>query len=136
VLVHPEVKNWIRYAKFEEAQGNISNARDVYSHAEFYEDTKTGEKLFIAFANFEEGQKEYERARAIFKYALDHLPKDQTQELLKCYTCYEKKYGDGAGIEDVVIIKRKCQYEEELKANPTNYYIWFDYIRMVENSMH
>ena len=135
VLVHPEVKNWIRYAKFEEAHGYISNARDVYSRcAEFYGDEEMDEKLFIAFAKFEEGQKEYERARAIYKYALDHLPKDQAKELFKCYTRHEKKYGDRAGIEDVVLNKRKFQYEEELKANPTNYDIWFDYIRMVEEN--
>ena len=135
VLVHPEVKNWIRYAKFEEAHGYVSNARDVYSRcAEFYGDEEIDEKLFIAFAKFEEGQKEYERARAIYKYALDHLLKDQAQELFKCYTRHEKKYGDRAGIEDVVLNKRKFQYEEELKANPTNYDIWFDYIRMVEEN--
>ena len=122
VLVHLEVKNWIRYAKFEEAHGYIFNARDVYSHcAEFYGDEEMDEKLFVAFAKFEEGQKEYERARAIYKYALDH-------------TQHEKKYGDRAGIEDVVLSKRKFQYEEELKANPTNYDIWFDYIRMVEEN--
>ena len=135
VMVHPEVKNWIRYAKFEEAHGYISNTRDVYSRcAEFYGDEEMDEKLFIAFAKFEEGQKEYERARAIYKYALDHLPKDQAQELFKCYTRHEKKYGDRAGIEDVVLNKRKFQYEEELKANPTNYDVWFDYIRMVEEN--
>ena len=30
--------------------------------------------------------------------------------------------------------KRKFQYEEELKANPTNYDAWFDYIRMMEEN--
>jgi len=135
VLVHPEVKNWIRYAKFEEVHGFISNARDVYTRcAEFFGDEDMDERLYIAFAKFEEGQKEYERARAIYKYALDHLPKDKAQELFKCYTRHEKKYGDRAGIEDVVLNKRKFQYEEELNSNPMNYDIWFDYIRMVEDS--
>ena len=134
ITIHPKVKNWIRYAKFEEAHGYISNARDVYSRcAEFY-GGKVAEKLYIAFANFEEGQSEYKRARAIYKYALDHLPKDQTQELFKYYTRHEKKYGDRAGIEYVVLSKRKFQYEEELKANPTNYNVWFDYIRMMEEN--
>ena len=49
VLVHPEVKNWI---KFEGAHGNISNARDVYSRCgEVYGDAKMDEKLFIAYIN-------------------------------------------------------------------------------------
>ena len=113
---HPEVKNWISYAKFEEAHGYIFNARDVYSRcAEFYGDEGIDEKLFIAFAKFEEGQKEYERARAIYKYALDHLPKEQIQELFKYYMRHEKKFGDRAGIEDVVLNKQKLQDEEELK---------------------
>ena len=44
----------------------------------------------------------------------------------------KKKYGDRAGIENVVINKRKFQYEEEIKANPMNYDAWFDYIRLME----
>lgn len=55
---------------------------------------------------------QHERARVIYKYALDHIPKDRTQEIYKAYTIHEKKYGDRAGIEDVIVSKRKFQYEE------------------------
>lgn len=48
----------------------------------------------------------------IYKYALDHIPKDKTAELYKAYTIHEKKYGDRTGIEDVIVSKRKFQYEE------------------------
>ena len=34
------------------------------------------------------------------------------QELYKAYTQHEKKYGDKGGIEDVIVSKRKFQYEE------------------------
>ena len=34
------------------------------------------------------------------------------QELYKAYTQHEKKYGDRGGIEDVIVSKRKFQYEE------------------------
>ena len=55
---------------------------------------------------------QHDRVRAIYKYALDNLPKDQCQDVYKKYTIHEKKYGDRAGIEDVIVSKRKFQYEE------------------------
>ena len=91
------------------------------------------EKLYVAFAKFEEGCREYERARTIYKYALDHIPKQEAQDLFKSYTRFEKKFGDRAGIEDVIISKRKFQYEEEVKENPMNYDAWFDYVRLMES---
>ncbi|XP_077994644.1 crooked neck-like protein 1 [Glandiceps talaboti] len=133
VLVHPDVKNWIKYANFEEHNSYIGNARQVYERAvTFYGEDNMDEKLFVAFARFEEKQKEHDRVRAIYKYALDHIPKQNAQDLFKNYTIHEKKYGDRAGIEDVIVSKRRFQYEEEVKANPNNYDAWFDYLRLVE----
>ena len=133
IQIHPEIKNWIRYARFEESYGFIANARNIFERAsEFFGEENMNEKLYISFARFEEGCQEYERARTIYKYALDNLQKSKAQELFKAYTHFEKKYGDRAGIEDVIINKRKFQYEEEIKANPTNYDTWFDYIRLME----
>ncbi|XP_005191049.2 protein crooked neck [Musca domestica] len=133
VYVHPDVKNWIKFARFEETHGFIHGARRVFERAvEFFGDDYIDERLFIAFARFEEGQKEHDRARVIYKYALDHLPKDRTKELYKAYTIHEKKYGDRAGIEDVIVSKRKFQYELEVATNPQNYDAWFDYLRLIE----
>lgn len=133
VLIHPDVKNWIRYARFEEQNGYLANARNVFERAsDFFGEEHMDEKLYIAFARFEEGCREYDRTRTIYKYALEHIPKQQAQELFKTYTHFEKKYGDRAGIENVIISKRKFQYEEEIKVNPMNYDAWFDYIRLVE----
>lgn len=58
---------------------------------------------------------QFERVRVIYKYALDRIPKHQAQELFKYYTMFEKKFGDRRGIEDVIVSKRRFQYEEELK---------------------
>lgn len=133
VLIHPEVKNWIKYARFEEKHGYINSARRVYERAvEFFGEDNMDEKLIIAFARFEEGQREHERARVIYKYALDVLPKDQCQDIYKAYTVHEKKFGSRTAIEDVIVSKRRFQYEEEVKANPLNYDAWFDYIRLLE----
>ncbi|KAK2811019.1 hypothetical protein Q5P01_000291, partial [Channa striata] len=130
VIVHPEVKNWIKYARFEEKHGYIAHSRKVYERAvEFFGEEHVDENLFVAFAKFEETQKEFERVRVIYKYALDRIPKQQAQELFKNYTMFEKKFGDRRGIEDVIVSKRRFQYEEEVKANPHNYDAWFDYLR-------
>jgi crooked neck len=134
VLVHPFVKNWIRFAKFEHAQGSVQCGRQVYERAvEFYGDEHLDEELFTAFAHFEENCKEYERARVIYQYAIDRISKENAKELLKAYTQFEKKFGSKAGIESVIVNKRKFQYEEEVKANPMNYDAWFDLIRLLES---
>lgn len=59
VLVHPDVKNWIKYARFEEKHGYFAHARKVYERAvEFFGDEHMDEHLYVAFAKFEENQKE------------------------------------------------------------------------------
>ncbi|KAJ8008895.1 hypothetical protein DPEC_G00083180 [Dallia pectoralis] len=134
VIVHPDVKNWIKYARFEEKHGYIAHGRKVFERAvEFFGEEHVDENLFVAFARFEEKQKEFERVRVIYKYALDRIPKQQAQELFKFYTVFEKRFGDRRGIEDVIVSKRRFQYEEEVKANPHNYDAWFDYLRLVES---
>lgn len=134
IYIIPEVKNWIKYAKFEEQNSFISNARVIYERAvEFFEDENMDEKLYVAFAKFEENQREHDRVRVIYKYALDKIPKEKARELFKHYTIHEKKYGDRAGIEDVIVSKRKHQYEEQVKTNPLNYDSWFDYLRLMES---
>lgn len=130
----PTVKTWIRFAKFEMKQGEIERARRCYERAveQLGEDGQT-EELFVAFAEFEEKCKELERARAIYKYALDHIPKGQAEDLYRKFVSFEKQYGDRGGIEDVIVGKRRFQYEEEVKKSPLNYDTWFDYIRLEES---
>lgn len=65
------------------------------------------EELFVAFAKFEEHCKEFERARAIYKYALDHIPKGQADDLYKQFVAFEKQYGNRDAIEDVIVSKRR-----------------------------
>ncbi|KAL4188802.1 hypothetical protein AMTRI_Chr08g162240 [Amborella trichopoda] len=134
VQCHPTIKAWIRYAKFEMKNGEIARARSCYERAiERLGEDGHNEELFVAFAEFEERCKEMERARCIYKYALDHIPKGQAEELYKKFVAFEKQYGDREGIEDVIVGKRRFQYEEEVKKNPLNYDHWFDYIRLEES---
>ncbi|KAM3716772.1 Crooked neck-like protein [Dirofilaria immitis] len=128
------VKQWLRYAKFEERFGYIGNARAVFERAlEYFGEENLDEMLLIAFAQFEERQKEHERSRVIYRYGLDHLPANRTGEIFKFYTIHEKKYGERAGIENVIVSKRRHQYEEQIAENSYNYDAWFDYIRLLRN---
>jgi crooked neck len=90
-------------------------------------------KLFVAFAQFEERMKEIDRARVIYKYALDHISKEEAVELYKTYTSFEKQHGSTVGVEDVIFSKRRFHYEEQLQADPLDYDVWFDYIRLEES---
>ncbi|EUB63860.1 Crooked neck-like protein 1 [Echinococcus granulosus] len=133
VLVNPEPKNWVKYAKFEERNGYINSARKVFERAVgFYGSDNPQARLLIEFARFEERQKEHDRARVIYKYALDNLPSNECPEIYKAFTLHEKKYGDRLAIEGVILNKRKFQYESEVEANPHNYDVWFDYVRLME----
>ena len=134
VHCHTVIDSWLYWAKFEEKQHAIGHARAVYERcvgemAELAND----QKLFIAFAEFEVRAKEYERARAIYKYALDHIPKALAQDLFKKFAAFEKQYGNRGAIEDVIVSKRRFEYEEEVKSNPSNYDVWFDYLRLEES---
>ena len=133
-VVHPQPRNWIKWARFEEENGTSSHVRDVFGSAiETLGDNFMDEKLFVAYARYETKLKEYERARAIYKYALDRLPRSKAAVLHKAYTAFEKQYGDREGIEDVVLAKRRVQYEEQLKASPKDYDTWIDYARLEES---
>ncbi|KAI0009083.1 cell cycle control protein [Xylariaceae sp. FL0662B] len=134
-IVHPEPRNWIKWARFEEEFGTSDLVREVFGAAvEALGDEFVDERLFIAYARFEAKLKEYERARAIYKYALDRLPRSKSMGLHKAYTTFEKQFGDKDGIEDVILSKRRRHYEDQIKENPKNYDIWFDYARLEEIS--
>lgn len=131
--VHPEPKNWIKWARFEEEYGTEDLVREVFTMAiDALGEEFMDEKVFIQYARFEAKLKEYERARVIYKYALDRLPRSKSMVLHQAYTTFEKQFGDREGVEDVILSKRRVQYEEQIKENPKNYDVWFDYARLEE----
>ncbi|KAJ1939321.1 Crooked neck-like protein 1, partial [Linderina macrospora] len=135
VFVHPQPKSWLAWARFEQDEGEVERARDVYGQAvDRLTDEFMDQHVFISFARFEASLKEYERARAIYKYALEHLPKSKSQALYNQYTLFEKQHGDSAEIEDVVVTKRRMQYEQALKHDSRDYDTWIDYVRLEEST--
>ena len=72
-MVHPEVKNWVKYAKFEEKNHYVNSCRRIYERSvEFFFLFYISETLLLSFAKFEEGQKEvsesYDLSYHIFCY--------------------------------------------------------------------
>ncbi|KAF9217960.1 Crooked neck-like protein 1 [Podila verticillata] len=135
VHIHPDPKNWIKWAEFEEREGKTEKAREIFARAiEVMGEELMEQRLFISFAKFETRQKEIERARVIYKYALDRIPRSKSQALYNQYVQFEKQFGDKEGIEDVVVGKRRLQYEAELATNLKNYDIWFDYGKLEEST--
>lgn len=134
VSVHPDGKNWLKFGKFEERNGFVNRSRDIYERAiDFFGDEYIDERIFLEFAKFEERQREHDRVGVIYNYALERLPKDKSEKLFKEFAIYQKKHGNRAGIEQVVVSKRKLLYEQKLEADRFDYDTWFDYIRMMEN---
>ena len=78
--------------------------------------------------------KETDRARAIYRYALDHIPRAQAEGLYARFVAFEKQHGSREGIEDVVLSKRRFQYEADARAAPLNYDTWFDYVKLEEST--
>jgi len=135
VIVHPESHNWIRWARWEMENGTSDLVREVFGLAiETLGDDFMDEKLFMAYARFEASLKEYERARAIYKYALDKMPRSQSKRLHEAYVRFEKQFGDRDGVEDVILSKRRVQYENEVRENPKNYDAWIDWARLEEEA--
>lgn len=135
VECHPDPKNWLKWAKFEEDLPAPEEARGVYERAiEYLGDEHADQKVFLAFARFETRMQEYERARMIYTYGLERLPKSRSESLYNRYTQFEKQYGETAGMETVVLGRRRLKYEEAIKENSRNYDTWFDYARLEEDA--
>jgi len=136
IRCHATVESYLRYAKFlEKDLRDAPGARALYerSFSELDEQSSNDERLYIAFAKFEERQKQVERARVLYRYALERLPRAQAPALYAIFVQFEKQHGDRDAIEDVIVSKRRFQYEQEIKADQCNYDVWFDYARLEES---
>lgn len=158
---YPSSRSFMRFAKWAEFEAkDIELARTVYesSLVELEPEESRQARVFGRFAAFEERQGEYDRARVIYKHAtklfrLGQEPKkpapgdeeeedegvpqweqDKRDELYKAYIAFEKKRGDTAGIEDIVITGQRAEYEKRVTADPTDYDAWFEYAKMEEEN--
>merc|ERR1712113_1103817 len=132
---HKDNKLWIDYANFEIKNGSVIKARNIYIRAVRNLSSETGyEKILISFAQFETLCNNYERARSIYMFALKHTSSNYSSDVYKDYLSFEKIYGDHQKIEDVIISKKRFEYEQKMQSNYISYDILFDYIKMEENN--
>ena len=140
IKAYKNEKSYIKYAKWEQNNGDINKTRSIYEMC--INDIKNDEgidlsfEFYKSFAEFEVKCKEYERARVIYKFGLDNIPKYKAQELYNEYIKFEKKYGNKKNIDNVILNKKKFDYENELKNDKNNYDIWFDYIKLYEQDLN
>ena len=135
VTVFPQPKNWIKWAKFEEENGFVDTCRQIYEQCiESLGKDFVDQNVYISFAKFETRHKEIDRARVIYKFALDRLPEGQKENLFNVFTQFEKQYGGRDGAEAIILSKRRVKYEDQLSAQPYDYDIWFDYVRLEESN--
>jgi len=152
---NPTTKAFVKFAKWAEFEAkNVALARTIYEAAltELEPEEVKQARLFQQFAAMEERQTEYERARVIYQHAItllklgtDQMQTDddedeeiskqerqKRQELYQQYITFEKKHGDRASIEHVLLQQQKASYEERVKANPYDYDAWFEYVAMLQ----
>jgi crooked neck len=134
-VAHTTPQTYIQYARFEMKLNQQALARQIFEQAfqDLDEDVRYDEGLFNAFAEFETFCGEYARAREVYKFALDHLSHDVAERMYVKFSSFEKRYGSIEDIDSVVLSKRRLQYEDDVKANPLNYDVWFDYLRLEES---
>ena len=155
---YPSAKSFLRFAKWAEFEGkDVHLARIVFESAltDLEPEESRQARLFKQFASFEERQGEYDRARVIYKHALKQLrlgekPKAVTlepdleeeevseqekvrrKELYRAYVSFEKKHGDRQGIENVILVKQRAEYDHKVLADPRDYDVWFEYAKLEE----
>lgn len=135
VRAHPSSHSYIKFARFEENRDEFARARNVYERAsdELQPELITA-GFFQCFAKFEERRGQVARARAIYSYAIDKLPKDTTTDLYRAYTVFEKQQGERQGLESILLSKKRREYDDALVANPYDYDVWFDLLRLEESA--
>lgn len=129
----PTCRAYLKFARWEERQNQRAFARTVYERALVeIPEAEPREGLMTAFARYEERCKEFDRARAIYKFALENTSREESPELYAEYSSFEKRHGDRTAIEEVVVAKKRTEYEAAVAADSYNYDAWFDYLRLEE----
>lgn len=152
---YPSAQAFLKFAKWAEYEAkDVALARSVYESclSELEPEEAQQARVFKQFAAFEERQGEFERARLIYRHAvqllklgesattmtpeehadLSKFEKAKREELYKAYITFEKKHGDRQGIEDVILVKQRSQYNARLQDSPFDYDGWFELAKLEE----
>ncbi len=65
---------------------------------------------------------------------MKNLPEKYSKEIGEAYTRFEKQRGGGDDLENVLLEKRRAEYEPAIASNPYDYDAWFDLAQLEESS--
>lgn len=135
VSAYPLCEMYVKYAKFEERNEEYGRARKIYEiTCEKLQPKQLTVEFYISFAKFEQRRGQIERARSIYKFAIDQLKDDDDIGVIdKSYTEFEKQFGDRSALDDILLNKRRKQFEHILNLNKNDYDTWFKLITLEEN---
>jgi len=131
----PSLANFLRLAKWEErANGQRALARRALERAAVELDAaELDDSYFAHFAAFEARCGEDARARTVLEFGLAQLADPgQRARLQTALATLQRQRGDRAGVEDVVLAKRREAYEEAVSTSPLNFDAWLDLAKLEE----
>ncbi|KAK1444747.1 pre-mRNA splicing factor [Babesia gibsoni] len=132
----PSCNSFMKYAKFEIRHKNIARARAAFVKClELIPPELLNEEFFIKFAAFEKSQGNIAGAERVYEQGLTVIPREHSELLYRTYVSFQKQHKDMETIDTLVVTKKRNEYEEKLLDEPSNYDIWFDYIRMEEQAI-
>ncbi|KAL7061883.1 hypothetical protein AAHC03_0595 [Spirometra sp. Aus1] len=104
------MQNWIKYAKFEESQGELQRARSVFERALDVDFKNIG--LWLKYAEMEMRNKQVNHARNLWDRAVTLIPR--ASQFWYKYTYMEEMLGNIAGARQV--FERWMEWEPEEQA--------------------
>ncbi|GFE53099.1 crooked neck family 1 isoform [Babesia ovis] len=132
----PSCTSFLKFAKFEQRQKNYPLARAAYVKCiELIPPELLTEEFFLKFAAFETSQGNISGAEKVYEQGLALLPREASELLYRTYVSFQKQHRDKDTIDNLVVTKKRNDYEQQLVDAPYNYDVWFDYIRMEEQQL-
>ncbi|GBE59158.1 crooked neck family 1 isoform [Babesia ovata] len=132
----PSCSAFLKFVKFEQRQKNYPRARAAFVKClEIVPSELLTEEFFIKFAAFETSQANIAGAEKVYEQGLMTLPRENAELLYRTYVSFQKQHKDKETIDNLIVTKKRNEYEQNLLDEPYNYDVWFDYIRMEEQTL-
>lgn len=137
VTVFCDSDSWLRWTTFEKKHGDFINVENVFKLGvnSLFAKNRLNSEFLISWIQFEHSHHRYEKVRELYKFGFEALSTEETKNLQKFQTNFEKQYGvDDENVEKYVLLKRKVVYEEELTKTPTDFETWWIYFNLIIDS--
>ncbi|EAN32759.1 Suppressor of forked protein (Suf) family protein [Theileria parva strain Muguga] len=129
----PSCMSFLKLVKFEEKYKKTSRARSAFVKCvEVLDPELLDEDFFIKFANFEQRHNNIEGANSVYEQGLKLLDKSKSEKLYDSFISFQKQFKNEY-IDDLISVKKRNEYEDDIALNPDNYDTWFNYIKLEES---